>query len=217
MASKPFKINTLTICAALAAVMAIELAAGWLFQWAPLSRYAKIGVLRLIQTAAMIGIVRYFQGSLAAMGGAPRTWLAGAGKGALWSLWFAVAAGLGMALIHLLGHNPLRWIRSPLPAKTVDIVLLFGVGALIAPIAEEICFRGIIYAYFRRWGVVAALLASTAIFVLLHFTRLPVTQLVGGVVFALAYETSRNLMTPITIHVLGNLALFTLSLPIFQR
>jgi membrane protease YdiL (CAAX protease family) len=41
----------------------------------------------------------------------------------------------------------------------------------------------------------------------------PLTQLVGGILFALSYEYSGNLMVPITIHATGNLAIFTLSLP----
>jgi hypothetical protein len=35
---------------------------------------------------------------------------------------------------------------------------------------------------------------------------------VGGIVFAVAYELEGNLMVPITIHVLGNTAIFALSL-----
>jgi len=87
------------------------------------------------------------------------------------------------------------------------------VGGFIAPVAEELCFRGILYTYFRRWGIILALVASTIIFVVLHATHgLPVTQIVGGIVFAVAYEISHNLMVPITIHALGNLAIFSLSL-----
>jgi membrane protease YdiL (CAAX protease family) len=40
----------------------------------------------------------------------------------------------------------------------------------------------------------------------------PIPQAAGGIVFALAYEIEGSLMTPIVIHVLGNLSLFTLSL-----
>jgi hypothetical protein len=36
--------------------------------------------------------------------------------------------------------------------------------------------------------------------------------MVGGIIFALAYEIERSLMVPVTIHVLGNMAIFTLSL-----
>jgi membrane protease YdiL (CAAX protease family) len=87
------------------------------------------------------------------------------------------------------------------------------VGGLIAPVAEELCFRGIVYSFFRRWGILIALVASTALFVALHtFQGLPVVQIVGGIVFAIAYETTGNLMVPITIHCLGNITIFTLSL-----
>ena len=40
----------------------------------------------------------------------------------------------------------------------------------------------------------------------------PVTQIVGGVVFCLAYEKEKSLLVPIVIHMLGNAALFTLGL-----
>jgi membrane protease YdiL (CAAX protease family) len=36
--------------------------------------------------------------------------------------------------------------------------------------------------------------------------------MVGGIVFAVAYEVEGSLMVPITIHVLGNMAIFALSL-----
>jgi uncharacterized protein len=38
---------------------------------------------------------------------------------------------------------------------------------------------------------------------------LPVTQIIGGLLFAVAYEVEGNLLVPITIHALGNLAIFT--------
>jgi hypothetical protein len=41
---------------------------------------------------------------------------------------------------------------------------------------------------------------------------LPITQLIGGILFAVAYEIEKNLLVPITIHCLGNLAIFILSL-----
>lgn len=216
MASKPFNISTLTLAAALGIVIAVEALAWWGLQWSSLPAMALLGTCRLIQTAGMIWVAVRIEGGLDKIGWAPDQWLAGLRKGALWSLGFALAAALAMALLYLGGKNPLALLRFRLPSRLSERVLFFTVGGLIAPLAEEVCFRGILYAYFRRWGVWAALAASTAIFVLLHFNRIPVTQIVGGLVFALAYETSRNLMVPITIHALGNLALFALSLPIFH-
>jgi membrane protease YdiL (CAAX protease family) len=42
-------------------------------------------------------------------------------------------------------------------------------------------------------------------------TAIPITQLIGGILFAVAYEIEKNLLVPITIHFMGNLAIFTLS------
>jgi len=39
-----------------------------------------------------------------------------------------------------------------------------------------------------------------------------VTQMVGGILFTVAYEVEGSLMVPITIHILGNMDIFTLSL-----
>jgi hypothetical protein len=40
------------------------------------------------------------------------------------------------------------------------------------------------------------------------------TQIIGGVLFAVAYELEGSLFVPITIHALGNLAIFGSSLVI---
>jgi membrane protease YdiL (CAAX protease family) len=119
-----------------------------------------------------------------------------------------------MGLLHLAGINALRLLETPLPESIVSIFFYLLIGGVIGPLAEEIFFRGIVYGYLRRWGVFAAVAVSTLLFVLPHLTggNLPVTQIVGGIVFALAYEKEKNLMVPITIHCLGNLAIFGLTL-----
>jgi membrane protease YdiL (CAAX protease family) len=217
MAANPIHIRPVTMAVTLAVIIGVELLAGWLLGGTALPRYAKVGVVRLLQIGGMLAAVVRLEGGLAAIGWHPRAWLAGVARGLRWSLMFALAAGFGMALLYLAGQNPIALIRSSLPTRPLDLVLLFVVGGLIAPIAEEICFRGVLFSFFRSYGIVAAIVFSTAIFVVLHFNRLPATQVVGGIVFALSYETSRNLMVPITIHALGNLALFALSLPLFQH
>ena len=114
------------------------------------------------------------------------------------------------------GINPLKLLNAPLPTQTMNLVLFFIVGGMIGPVAEEFFFRGILYGFFRRWGVVVAVFLSTLLFVLPHaiHQRIPITQVVGGIVFAVAYEIGGSLIVPITIHALGNLAIFTLSLMI---
>jgi membrane protease YdiL (CAAX protease family) len=173
-----------------------------------------IGLVRLIQICGILSGVVYLQNSLSAIGWSPSTWRKGIVWGALWSMAFGAVVAIAMGLLYLSGTNPLAIVHSPLPSQPVQRLLFFIIGGLVAPLAEEICFRGVLYNYFRRWGVVAALIASTLLFVILHSVHgFPLTQLVGGILFALSYEYSKNLMVPITIHATGNLAIFTLSLP----
>jgi hypothetical protein len=112
------------------------------------------------------------------------------------------------------GHDPLQLIKTSLPRRQTDILIFFLVGGIVAPVAEEVFFRGILYGFFKRWGVVVAIVLSTALFVLPHLRGhgLPITQIVGGVLFAIAYEVEGSLMTPITIHALANLTIFSISL-----
>jgi membrane protease YdiL (CAAX protease family) len=138
-------------------------------------------------------------------------------KGLAWSAGFAVAAGLLFLGLFMAGHHPLNLIRSPLPEGARNQALFFLVGGIVAPVAEEIVFRGLIFGYLRRWGLPAAVLISTALFAAIHpGPAIPVTQIVGGAVFAVAYHTGKSLVVPIVIHVLGNLAIFTLSLQLFH-
>jgi membrane protease YdiL (CAAX protease family) len=112
------------------------------------------------------------------------------------------------------GLNPADMIAANFPSIQPGLFFFLVVGGIIGPVAEEIFFRGMLYGYFRRWGMWAALLLSTAVFVVAHaiFHRIPLPQIVGGILFAVAYEKEKNLMVPITIHVLGNLAIFAIAI-----
>jgi hypothetical protein len=215
MAPNPVKLAG--VIAALILVVIVETAA-WIFFriYAPPPMMV-MGVARCLQIVGMLWIVRRLHGAWEVIGLTGKTLRRGLLQGIFWSGAFGAAAALGMAMIYLTGRNPLQLLRSPLPTDTVGLMGLFLVGGLIAPLAEEICFRGLLYGYFRRWGVLPALVGSTAIFVALHsVSGVPFTQIVGGLLFAAAYEQSRNLIVPIVIHLLGNTALFALSLPLFR-
>ena len=66
----------------------------------------------------------------------------------------------------------------------------------------------------RRWGMPVALVLSTFLFVLPHLgsSGLPITQMIGGILFAAAYEIEGSLIVPIMIHAFGNMAIFSFSL-----
>lgn len=212
MEAKKVKIKTLIIC--LAAICFVE-AARWLVTsrhlWDPM---IGLGTARLIETILILLIVLLWGKGLTSIGLAPSKIFPGVIKGLTWSVGFGVLALLGFFILSVSGHNPLQLIKTPLPKWPGDIFLFYLVGGIVAPMAEELFFRGIIYGFFRRWGVVVAIVLSTAFFVLPHLSGygLPITQVAGGLLFAIAYEIEGNLMTPITIHSLGNLAIFTVSL-----
>jgi membrane protease YdiL (CAAX protease family) len=212
MEAKKIKIKTLIIC--LAAICFVE-AARWLVSsrhlWNPM---IGLGTARVVETILILLVVVLWGKGLPSIGLAPSKIFPGIIKGLTWSVGFGVVALLGFFILSIYGHDPIHLIKTSLPRRQSDIFIFFLVGGIIAPIAEEVLFRGILYGFFRRWGVVVALVLSTAFFVLPHLGShgLPITQIVGGVLFAIAYEIEGNLMTPITIHSLGNLAIFTISL-----
>lgn len=93
-------------------------------------------------------------------------------------------------------------VQSPL----VLVAMMF-VAVVIAPMNEELLFRGIIFRFFRqRFGRLAAFAVSGILFGLLHGNWagfLPLATL--GVALALAYEHSGDIRVPIIAHGLFNL------------
>ncbi|WP_319524692.1 type II CAAX endopeptidase family protein [uncultured Desulfosarcina sp.] len=207
------RISAAFLLKSLLAVAVIEAAAAALSAAAPLPRLWLITATRTVQLAVLLALARRQTGGWPMLGLERSTLAPGIRSGLIWSAGFAAAAGLMFLGLFMAGKNPLAMIRSPLPAAPADKALFFFVGGIVAPAAEEVVFRGLIFGYLRRWGLAAALLISTGLFAAIHTgVALPVTQIVGGVVFALAYHQCGSLMAPIVIHTLGNLAIFALSL-----
>jgi uncharacterized protein len=173
-----------------------------------------LGGVRLLETVLILMIVAVRGHGLFCLGLAYHQIWDGLKKGLVWSALFGLSAGLVGVILYAAHISPTQLIKTPLPKDNWALVWFFVVGGLVAPVAEEIFFRGIIYGFLRRWGVIVALAGTTAFFVAAHSigSGIPITQIVGGIVFALAYEKGGSLMVPMTIHVLGNLALFSLSL-----
>jgi hypothetical protein len=183
---------------------------------APVTGPAKlhlIGAARLALIAAILAHAARRTG-LTAIGLGPGHIRSGLLLGLAWSAWFGLIAGAGMAAMLALGLNPKIIIGGGVHGPPGLLAAYALVGGIIAPAAEEILFRGVIYGYLRRWGVFVAVVVTTLAFTLLHLPlgQIPVTQAIGGIVFALAYEKTGRLACPITIHALGNLALFFLPL-----
>jgi membrane protease YdiL (CAAX protease family) len=209
-------ITTRVLVCSVAAVLGLEAAFAVLAATAPADRMLFLGLTRVLQAGALIGVVVWLGEGPAALGLEKHTLLRGLGKGLLWSAGFGLAALVALGLLWATGIDVRSFLDTRLPAAPTDLVVFFLVGGLVAPVAEEVFFRGILYGFFRRWGVIAALVLSTGLFVMAHSLQggFPVTQLVGGVLFAVAYEVEGSLVVPIVIHVLGNMGIFAVSMAI---
>jgi hypothetical protein len=171
-------------------------------------------IIRLVQGNLLLLLLKFTPGGLALAGVSRQYLTKGIKTGAVWSILFGCIVLLLGGTLFLAGLNPLRLVRSPIPFTGVDLFLFFLTGGVVAPIAEELFFRGILYVYLRQFNIVVAVILSTLIFAFSHGFNggVPFFQIIGGLVFALSFEHSKSLAAPVIIHVLGNLALFTLSI-----
>jgi membrane protease YdiL (CAAX protease family) len=172
-----------------------------------------LGAARLLQVILIFLIVIIWGKDLESIGlDSPRIFF-GIKKGLIWSFGFGLLAFFAFLVLFFVGIDPLPMIKMPMSSNINQFIILICIGGILAPVAEEVFFRGVLYGFFRRWGLIVALIVSTLLFVAVHpmGQGIPVIQIVGGIIFAVAYEVEGTLMTPITIHILGNCSLFTIS------
>jgi len=208
------QVETRTLITSLAIIVSIELAMRLFLPKHALDSIAVLGVARVLQVGLIIlSLVTWGQG-VSCIGLAPSKIPAGLKKGLIWSAGFGISVLLAFAVLYTAGVNTLVLIHARLPKEPSAIALFFLIGGIVGPVAEEVFFRGILYGFLRRWGVLVALTLSSLLFVLAHSIShgVFIPQAVGGILFAIAYEVEGSLLVPITIHTLGNLAIFTLSL-----
>jgi hypothetical protein len=124
-------------------------------------------------------------------------------------------AGFGLGFVVILIIN-VGWgvIQQELALEgQPDVLPLFGegmrglvvallLGGVVAPVAEEVFFRGFLYAGMRdRWGMVWGLVISSVIFSVVHVVPgVLVPIFLIGVVLAYAYERTDSLWLPIALH-----------------
>jgi membrane protease YdiL (CAAX protease family) len=211
METKAVKLDTLLISAA--AVIALELAAGVIIAGNIIPSSMGLGVARILQILVMVVIIKKLEMGWTTVGISRSTILKGIQKGLVWSLCFGFASLVIMGLFLLFDIRVTKLFQMPLTSRPNEIFLYFFVGTIIGPHAEELFFRGILFGYFRKFGFATALIISALLFILPHISgsTLPITQVVGGLLFAVAYEVEKNLIVPIVIHCLGNLAIFSFS------
>ncbi|HRV60824.1 MAG TPA: CPBP family intramembrane metalloprotease, partial [Solirubrobacterales bacterium] len=79
---------------------------------------------------------------------------------------------------------------------------------ILAPLSEEICFRGMLFGGFRtRFNLPVAAIGAGLVFGALHFSTGPsaVPQLmVLGAIFAVVYDRTESIWPPIIFHAINN-------------
>jgi len=212
METKKISLKTIAVC--IAAILIIEIGFRLAISGKAGSPLPALGMVRCLESILLLAIAWRLEESTAAVGLDRPKILIGFLRGLTWSACFGLAAAILFMILMASGVPVLDFLHGARPSSWPQIVVFLLVGGVLGPIAEEIFFRGIIYGFLRQWGAVIAIIFSTLIFVFIHPMggSFPVTQLVGGIVFAVAYEKENNLMVPITIHCLGNLAIFSLAI-----
>jgi membrane protease YdiL (CAAX protease family) len=83
----------------------------------------------------------------------------------------------------------------------------FAAEALLAPVVEELGFRGfLLHTWARRIGPRRALIATSLLFAVCHYDI--VGKFIGAMVLGLVYIRTRSLLIPIAIHALNNAIAF---------
>jgi membrane protease YdiL (CAAX protease family) len=146
----------------------------------------------------------------------PKEIAIGAGLGLLVRL----GAGIAAALVTSILENATgKTVSVPSQVRTgmsVPALFLFGLFAVIvAPITEELVFRGLLYRSIRaRLGVVAGCILSAIPFGLIHFVpnqpwrdvlTLQLTMVATGIGLALVYERRKTVVANMAGHAAFNL------------
>lgn len=129
----------------------------------------------------------------------------GLGWGVLAWLGSTIVAALVVALLTALGRPPEPEAAERAIAQLDPIIVAFAV-VVLAPIAEEAFFRGIVFnAWLREGGRRWAYIGSSALFAAVHLslvTALPIFLL--GLALAWVYDRTRSLLAPIAMHATVN-------------
>jgi uncharacterized protein len=212
--SWPVVIAALLVTQVLGAFLAVPLLAlfpGGLGRGLLSSPYA-LFLLVLVGDLGFVGIVwlllmRPGLSSLQDMGLRGHGALPAALRGLLWGALFILASGAVQLLLTLVGVTSDQASQFPLQESgTAGRVAIWVAGVVLAPVAEEIFFRGYVFrAMSARKGYARGLVYSSVLFGLMHFDLAAFLPLaVGAMLLAVSYRRTGSLWTPIVAHALNN-------------
>lgn len=171
-----------------------------------------VGGSLLILTSTQIGLLVVTGGLVVAPRALAGVRLVGRtrlGRSLLIGLGAAIPAWIGATLLGALAATLLQAVGLTEEAGPVDSFIKRGdptviliAFLLVAPVAEEIFFRGVVYnAWERERGPWVAVIGSAALFAAIHtslFALVPIFAL--GVALALLYRSTRSLAATMALH-----------------
>lgn len=112
------------------------------------------------------------------------------------TLWMAVCQKLGLNVFVDV------YVR---PENTAELMRSVIAGAMIAPIAEEILFRGVMLSAWEKRGVRKAVLVTSVLFAMLHGSLLGLPgEIFGGIMLALLVVWTDSLYAGLAFHTVYN-------------
>lgn len=131
-------------------------------------------------------------------------WLWVLGLGVVW----LGGQTLGLLLMEVFPESTEAYARRVEELAATPAVLTLTLTLLAAPVSEELLMRGVLYGEMRRslrLPVWLAVSVSAVVFAVMHGNLLQIgTTLTLGAFLALAYEYTRSIWVPITLHGLFN-------------
>lgn len=171
--------------------------------------------LTVIQDAALLGSALYLaarvkQPTAEQFGIRPVRFLRGLKWGAIA---FAIYFPLAIAYTQAVNPDEQTTLRDLGAGSSVALTILIGVLVVgLAPVAEEIFFRGFFYGALRtRFSFVAAALIDGVVFGVVHAGTGPQAippLIILGFAFCVAYEATGSILPGIVLHALNNMLAF---------
>jgi uncharacterized protein len=169
--------------------------------------------LTVVQNLALVGAAYFF----ARLGGRPTAADFGLRPARLWrsvrllvAIWigFYVVSGIWAVVVDLEQQQTLP-DELGADGSLLNALVVIGLVTVIAPLGEELFFRGFFYGALRNWrGPALAAILSGAVFGGVHLGSSPVGYLVPlaffGIGLCLLYEWTGSLYPPIALHALNN-------------
>lgn len=114
-----------------------------------------------------------------------------------------VLLALGQSL-----ENPQLDFLLPGDLSLLNAFYMIILAGVVAPFAEELLFRGVLYSMLRKkWSVFPSVMLSSFVFGLIHGNiAVGLTGFLIGIVAALVFEYSKSLWTSVVVHVINNSA-----------